>query len=96
MCRSAATKPTLWPKARPAAPLKPSWNGRGLERLGRSPSDPGFLDHPAALLTPLSDGDIEKSGAAVNPQRKLPALITPNGETLTESVAILLTRRWRH
>lgn len=29
--------------------------------------------------------------AAVNPQRKLPALTMPNGETLTESVAILLT-----
>lgn len=29
--------------------------------------------------------------AAVNPQRKLPALVTPGGETLTETVAILLT-----
>jgi glutathione S-transferase len=29
--------------------------------------------------------------AAVNPQRKIPALVTPAGETLTESVAILLT-----
>ena len=34
--------------------------------------------------------------AAVNPQRKVPALITPAGETLTESVAILLTLDERH
>lgn len=29
--------------------------------------------------------------AQLNPQRKLPALVTPEGETLTESAAILLT-----
>ncbi|MBT8084427.1 MAG: glutathione S-transferase family protein [Woeseia sp.] len=29
--------------------------------------------------------------AALNPQRKLPCLVTPDGETLTESAAILLT-----
>lgn len=29
--------------------------------------------------------------ARINPQRKIPALITPDGETLTESAAILLT-----
>lgn len=34
--------------------------------------------------------------AAINPQRKVPALITPIGETLTESVAILLTLDERH
>lgn len=34
--------------------------------------------------------------AAVNPQRKIPAVITPTGETLTESVAILLTLDERH
>jgi len=34
--------------------------------------------------------------AAVNPQRKIPALVTPAGETLTESVAILLTLETRH
>ena len=34
--------------------------------------------------------------AAVNPQRKLPALVTTAGETLTESVAILLTLDLRH
>ncbi len=34
--------------------------------------------------------------AQINPQRKLPALITPDGETLTESVAILLTLDQRY
>ena len=34
--------------------------------------------------------------AAVNPQRKIPALVTPAGETLTESAAILLTLDARH
>ena len=34
--------------------------------------------------------------ASVNPQRKIPALITPHGETLTESAAILLTLDQRH
>ncbi len=33
---------------------------------------------------------------ALNPQRKLPALVTPAGEALTESVAILLTLDERH
>ena len=34
--------------------------------------------------------------ASVNPQRKVPALVTLSGETLTESVAILLTLDQRH
>jgi glutathione S-transferase len=34
--------------------------------------------------------------AAVNPQRKLPALITPEGDTLTESSAIVLALDERH
>ncbi len=33
---------------------------------------------------------------AINPQRKLPTLLTPEGETLTESAAILLTLSERH
>ena len=50
----------------------------------------------------LEEVDLEteaQRGAAyakVNPQRKLPALLTPAGETLTESVAILLTLDERH
>ena len=38
----------------------------------------------------------DASYASVNPQRKVPALVTPLGETLTESVAILLTLDQRH
>ena len=34
--------------------------------------------------------------AAINPQGKLPTLITPDGETLTESASILLTLTERH
>jgi glutathione S-transferase len=34
--------------------------------------------------------------ASVNPQRKLPALVTPDGEILTESAAIVLTLAERH
>jgi glutathione S-transferase len=34
--------------------------------------------------------------AQLNPQRKLPALVTPEGETLTESAAILLILDERH
>lgn len=38
----------------------------------------------------------EAEYAAVNPHRKMPALVTPAGETLTESVAIVLTLAERH
>ena len=38
----------------------------------------------------------DEAYAAINPQRKIPALITPAGESLTESVAILLTLDERH
>lgn len=38
----------------------------------------------------------EAEYAAVNPQRKIPTLLTPEGETLTESAAILLTLLERH
>ena len=34
--------------------------------------------------------------AAVNPHRKLPSLLTPTGETLTESAAIAITLAERH
>ena len=43
-----------------------------------------------------SNAQREQSFAAINPQRKIPVLQTPNGETLTESVAILLTLDERH
>lgn len=38
----------------------------------------------------------EAEYAAINPHRKMPSLITPQGETLTESVAIMLTLTERH
>ena len=34
--------------------------------------------------------------SSIAPQRKVPALLTPQGETLTESAAILLTLDDRH
>ena len=44
------------------------------------------------------DADAQRGDqyASVNPQRKIPALVTTSGETLTESVAILLTLDQRH
>ena len=58
----------------------------------------------AEIGTPFTTRDLdlgsdEQRGAeyaAINPQRKLPALLTQSGETLTESVAILLTLMDRH
>ena len=38
----------------------------------------------------------DDSYAAINPQQKVPALLTPAGELLTESAAILLTLDARH
>ena len=43
-----------------------------------------------------SEAQRDDDYASVNPQRKVPALVTPSGETLTESVAILLTPDQRH
>jgi glutathione S-transferase len=43
-----------------------------------------------------TDQQREAEYAARNPQRKLPTLVTPKGETLTESAAILLTLDRRH
>jgi glutathione S-transferase len=50
----------------------------------------------------IRDVDLESEAqrddryASVNPQCKVPALVMPSGETLTESVAILLTLDQRH
>lgn len=51
------------------------------------------LGIPAGIHDVPLDDDAQRHDdyAAVNPQRKLPTLITPDGETLTESAAILLT-----
>ena len=46
---------------------------------------------------PTWEGDAEREKVApVNPMRQLPALITPDGETLTESAAILIWLADRH
>lgn len=42
------------------------------------------------------DAQRSSNYASINPQRKLPALMTDSGETITESVAILLTLDERH
>ncbi|MDQ8029392.1 MAG: glutathione S-transferase family protein [Brevundimonas sp.] len=43
------------------------------------------------------EGDAERDKvAAVNPMRQIPALITPHGETLTESAAILIWLTEQH
>ena len=42
------------------------------------------------------DAQRDENYAAINRQRKLPTLVTPDGETLTESAAILLTLDERH
>lgn len=38
----------------------------------------------------------EAAYAAINPARKLPTLVTPDGQTLTESAAIIVTLAERH
>ncbi len=43
-----------------------------------------------------SDAQRQEDYASVNPHRKIPSLVTPDGETLTESAAILLTLDERH
>ncbi len=46
---------------------------------------------------PTWEGDHERDKVApVNPMRQLPALVTPEGETLTESAAILIWLAERH
>jgi GST-like protein len=58
----------------------------------------------AALGVPYSWHDVSleqgqqrsDSYAKLNPQRKLPTLITPEGETLTESAAVLIVLDERH
>ncbi len=55
-------------------------------------------EQPFELRDVPLDDDAQRSTeyAAINAQRKLPTLITPDGETLTESAAILLTLADRH
>ncbi|MEM7504225.1 MAG: glutathione S-transferase family protein [Pseudomonadota bacterium] len=50
------------------------------------------------LRTTSLDEDVQRSDAyrAINAQRKLPTLVTPEGELLTESAAILIVLDERH
>jgi len=54
------------------------------------------LDYQVRDVDLESEAQRDDSYASINPQRKVPALVTPAGETLTESVAILLTLDARH
>lgn len=54
------------------------------------------VDHQVRDVDLEVDAQRDDSYAAINPQRKVPALVTPSGEILTESVAILLTLDQRH
>ncbi len=54
------------------------------------------IDYQLRDVDLSTDAQRDGSYAAINPQRKLPTLVTPSGETLTESVAILLTLDQRH
>jgi GST-like protein len=47
--------------------------------------------------TPTWEGEAERARVApVNPMRQIPALVTPEGETITESAAILIWLAERH
>ncbi|MEM1246805.1 MAG: glutathione S-transferase family protein [Acidobacteriota bacterium] len=59
-----------------------------LTELGE-PYEVSFIDGAAGAHR-------EPAYTAVNPQRKIPTLVTPEGETLTESAAVLLTLLERH
>ena len=49
------------------------------------------------IETPTWEGDHERDKVAdVNPMRQIPALITPDGETITESAAILIWLAEQH
>lgn len=54
------------------------------------------LDYVVNPVDLDQDKQREPRYETVNPQRKLPALVTPEGDTLTESAAILLTLDERH
>ncbi|MEM7120777.1 MAG: glutathione S-transferase family protein [Pseudomonadota bacterium] len=54
------------------------------------------VDYEVRDIDLESNAQRDESYASINPQQKIPALVTPAGETLTESVAILLTLDERH
>jgi GST-like protein len=68
-------------------------SGSAIIEMALSRINVPYEEHSVDLSTEEQRGD---AYAAVNPQRKIPALQTPAGELLTESVAILLTLDERH
>lgn len=56
------------------------------------------MSQPFELREVSLDDEAQRAAdyRAINPQRKLPTLVTPEGETLTESSAILLILAERH
>ena len=51
----------------------------------------------AVIEAPTWDGEAEQAKVAVvNPLKQIPALVTPDGETITESAAILIWLADRH
>ena len=54
------------------------------------------LEYDLVEVNLETDAQCDEAYASINPQRKLPTLITPTGETLTESAAIVLTLEERY
>ncbi|MEO1227364.1 MAG: glutathione S-transferase family protein [Myxococcota bacterium] len=54
------------------------------------------LGYRYMLVSLRDEAQRDEAYAELNPHRKVPTLITPDGETLTESAAILLTLEERH
>jgi glutathione S-transferase len=68
-------------------------SGSGIVELALAEIGADYERHEVALET---EQQRSSDYARLNPQRKLPTLITPEGETLTESSAIVLVLDERH
>jgi GST-like protein len=68
-------------------------SGSGIVEMALAEVRATFELHDVALSTEAQRSD---AYARLNPERKVPALITPGGEVLTESAAILLVLDERH
>lgn len=70
-------------------------NGSGSSVVEATLAELG-VDFEVSVVDAKAGAHRQAPYAAINPQRKLPTLITPAGETLTESAAILITLAERH
>lgn len=79
----------------PAHPATPAYRLYGDLRSGSAIVELALaeLDLPVDLIDVPLDSSAQQGRdyALINPQKKLPCLVTPDGEVLTESAAILLT-----